>query len=162
MIFPWGKHRGIPVKDVPKDYLDWAIHNADKMSPELRAECERVLGLPAGSTTPLPEPPLPEPPENEKLRSENETLWKRAGVLEKQNQDLARRVTDLLNQISILSRRSSTDDKPTDLGRFRRIIKQWFGAMSRRYHPDMGGSVAAQTVLNTCYHDLIERLDNAK
>jgi len=41
-----------------------------------------------------------------------------------------------------------------------RIVKQWYSAMSRIFHPDMGGSAEKQAVLNQCYSDLKQRLES--
>jgi hypothetical protein len=43
--FPWGKHKGTPVNRVPRDYLVWAVNNADHMRPELKAVVCQVLGI---------------------------------------------------------------------------------------------------------------------
>jgi hypothetical protein len=42
---------------------------------------------------------------------------------------------------------------------WRRLVKQSFGAMSRKYHPDMGGDVKSQTVVNACFEDLQKRFE---
>lgn len=152
MLFPWGKHKGTPVKDVPRDYLDWAVRSADKMSPELRDECERVLGLPAGSTTP--------PPETELLKSRIYELESALNTHMHEAAALRRELVQKDHQIRSMSR-TETRDQPTDMDRFRRIVKGWFAAMSRKFHPDLGGSAEKQTVLNLAYRDLIGRLDKS-
>jgi len=40
---PFGKHKGMPLKDVPLDYLDWALRNLQDLSPDLRWSMQRVL-----------------------------------------------------------------------------------------------------------------------
>jgi predicted nuclease with TOPRIM domain len=41
----------------------------------------------------------------------------------------------------------------------RGVIRRSYGAMSRLFHPDMGGSVDRQTVVNLCFEDLLNRFD---
>lgn len=155
-VMPWGKHKGTPLDKVPRDYLTWAIHNADAMRPELRLEIEKTLGLLPGSTGPPPEKPSevkPDPdasPEEKRQIKDLKSGWSkdqaRIRELEKENRELRAELA------------VSRKDKPTDHESFRRILKQWFGAMSRKFHPDMGGSAEKQTVLNLCYQDLTRRL----
>lgn len=33
---PFGKHRGVPLKDVPLDYIQWALENMDKLDKDQR------------------------------------------------------------------------------------------------------------------------------
>jgi hypothetical protein len=41
-----------------------------------------------------------------------------------------------------------------------RIVgKQWFRTMSRTVHPDMGGSVEQQKIVNACYELLMEAIE---
>ena len=139
-VMPWGKHKGKPLDQVPRDYLNWAVRNADHMSPELRAQIEQNLGMFPGSTT----PPPPDPKEVKRIK------------------ELEQQVREMEGQLRTAERgaRVAAKDQPTDLDLFRRIVKQWFGAMSRKFHPDLGGSAEKQAVLNQCYQDLIRRLDN--
>jgi exodeoxyribonuclease X len=41
---PFGKHRGIPMADVPSDYLQWILRQ-DKAEPDVRATAEHHLKL---------------------------------------------------------------------------------------------------------------------
>jgi hypothetical protein len=41
----------------------------------------------------------------------------------------------------------------------RRTLKQWYAGMSRRFHPDLGGSAKEMVVVNLCYDSLIELLE---
>jgi hypothetical protein len=43
---PWGKHKGQDLADVPESYLQWALENAEAMSPTLREAIRARLGLP--------------------------------------------------------------------------------------------------------------------
>ena len=49
-VLPFGKHKGKPINEVPRDYLVWLIGNATIQKPGLREEIEAYLGLPKGST----------------------------------------------------------------------------------------------------------------
>ena len=42
-VMPIGKHRGERLKDVPKDYIRWALGNMQDMDADLRASMEAVL-----------------------------------------------------------------------------------------------------------------------
>lgn len=33
---PFGKHKGVPLKDVPKSYIQWLLSTAQKMDPDLK------------------------------------------------------------------------------------------------------------------------------
>lgn len=37
---PFGKHRGVPIKELPKDYVRWALGNLPDMDPYLRKALE--------------------------------------------------------------------------------------------------------------------------
>jgi hypothetical protein len=41
----------------------------------------------------------------------------------------------------------------------RRAIKHWYASMSRRFHPDLGGSVKEMIVVNLCHDTLIELIE---
>jgi len=43
-IFPFGKHAGKPIKQVPRSYVRWCLKNFDKISPDLKMTFETVLG----------------------------------------------------------------------------------------------------------------------
>lgn len=43
---PWGKHKGLPVADVPHEYLRWLLDKGGDLPGELKAEIERVLSVP--------------------------------------------------------------------------------------------------------------------
>jgi hypothetical protein len=43
--------------------------------------------------------------------------------------------------------------------KLRRTVKQWYASMSRRFHPDLGGSAKEMVVVNLCYDALIELLE---
>ncbi len=39
---PFGKHRGVPIKDLPKDYVRWALGNLADLDEYLRRALEAV------------------------------------------------------------------------------------------------------------------------
>ena len=39
------------------------------------------------------------------------------------------------------------------------VAKQWFRDMSRKVHPDMGGSDQQQQIVNQCYEVLVEKIN---
>ncbi len=40
---PWGKHKGKPLTDVPSDYLQWVIAEADNASSWLKQQIKQEL-----------------------------------------------------------------------------------------------------------------------
>jgi len=46
MIFPFGKHKGKNVADVPKGYLRWLLQNVELREPLLTAVRRAKAGLP--------------------------------------------------------------------------------------------------------------------
>lgn len=146
-VMPWGKHKGKPLGEVPRDYLEWAVRNADAMRPELRAAIELELGMLPNLMAPPPEDATPE----EKIIRDLKSAWAKDQARVK---ELERRVAEIEAELRVARK-----DRPSDLDAFRRVVKQWFAAMSRKFHPDMGGSAAHQVVVNLCYQDLIRRLE---
>lgn len=147
MTMPWGKHKGKLLSEVPPDYLRWALKNADSMSSVLRGEIERVLGILSqtnGSATTRP-------------RHETEVDRHRVLALEQDVINLRKQIDHLQAEL-----KDAQKFKMSDSVLFRRIIKQWFGAMSRKFHPDLGGDVTKQTVLNQCHSDIIRRLEECE
>lgn len=39
-VMPFGKHRGVTIRDLPKDYREWALKNLPEMDPYLRQALE--------------------------------------------------------------------------------------------------------------------------
>lgn len=181
-VMPFGKHRGTPIKDVPKDYLRWILDNVQVLEPTLKAKIEARLNiqpatLPLAVEEPEPDPASPQAKsaltaanlEIERLRLEIKRL---TGMTNGFHSDLQNARRDWLDDklrlknkdVEIARLKTALDAQPRRFGgngasEFRRIVKQWYGAISRKYHPDMGGSAANQTVVNVCYRDLIERLE---
>lgn len=46
---PFGKHRGVPLQDVPKSYLEWALGNLTDLDDDLKWSMETVLGAKVGA-----------------------------------------------------------------------------------------------------------------
>lgn len=42
-IFPFGKHKGKPISEVPVDYLKWCLANMQRIDPKTRAMIESVV-----------------------------------------------------------------------------------------------------------------------
>jgi Putative quorum-sensing-regulated virulence factor len=40
---PWGKYKGVPLRRIPSDYLQWLLANATSMHPALRDDIWSVL-----------------------------------------------------------------------------------------------------------------------
>lgn len=57
---PWGKFRGVPLDQVPRQYLFWCHDNAERLSPHLKAAIAEELGF--GQEAPPYRPPPPPPP----------------------------------------------------------------------------------------------------
>lgn len=141
--FPWGKHKGVPIGRVPRDYLIWALNNADAMRPELRTVIQSVLGI-------APEEGKQEEPANQEANNLRRA-WEHA----------VKRVKEQQAEIKALKAQLATAASVTmgDVDQFRRVIKGWYRAMSLVYHPDRGGTKESQAILNACYSDLIRRLE---
>lgn len=160
---PWGKHKGTPLKDVPKDYLLWVLREADKAAPELKAEIQRVLDE-ADNDRPLfgDDSGDPQAEEIAHWQARYFEADKRAKAAEKRALEFKReaakardnRVRELEALLS-----AATQDRPADADKFRRIVKRWYGAMSRKYHPDLGGSAERQAVVNECYRGLVQLIE---
>lgn len=160
---PWGKHRGKLLKDVPRDYLLWVMGKADLASPELKAEIQQVLDA-ADNDRPLfggGDGPS-EADDLATWQARYFEMEQRAKAAEKRAAELKRdvaaardgRIRQLESEL-----RAARQDRPTDADKFRRVVKRWYGAMSRKYHPDLGGSAERQMVVNDCYRGLIGELD---
>lgn len=42
-VFPFGKFKGVPLKDVDEGYIEWALGNMTKLSPGFRRALEEEL-----------------------------------------------------------------------------------------------------------------------
>lgn len=146
-VMPWGKHKGKPLDQVPSDYLRWALRKASQMSVELRAAIETHLMIPPDTGK---QPLFPTSGEDD------------AAALKREIAKAGRRIAEL--EAALKQARAAAVPaavKLTDSGEFRRILKQWFGAMSRQFHPDMGGTAEKQALVNILYRDLMRRVEEA-
>ena len=41
--FPFGKHRGVPLSELPRDYVDWCLRNLSDIDPYLRDALNRLI-----------------------------------------------------------------------------------------------------------------------
>lgn len=48
MLFPFGKHQGKPINEVPGDYLEWALNKATSLTEEQKEAIQMVLSVSAG------------------------------------------------------------------------------------------------------------------
>lgn len=141
-VMPWGKHRGVPLDQIDKGYLKWVLAKADYASQDLREVIAQVLGeplLPLADPATAPTPAWVEKDTAAKWRDRHTEAVK---ALAEAKAELA------------LARK----DRPSDAESFRRMLKQTYAAMSRKYHPDTGGSAEKQQVVNEFYRNLIAKL----
>lgn len=43
MVFPFGKHKGKHLSEVPKEYLQWCLSNMDRLDPKLKIAMQTVV-----------------------------------------------------------------------------------------------------------------------
>lgn len=43
-VMPFGKHRGVSIDRVPRDYLEWVLDNCTHISAHLRRSIEEIVG----------------------------------------------------------------------------------------------------------------------
>lgn len=213
-VMPFGKHKGTPLDQVPRDYLQWALKNATLVKPGLRGEIELVLGIPVGTTRNPPEAnggtvsfktrdgkqvsfkaktietvtEPPTSPETGNGQTEVQRLNASLANALRDVRDLEATIVNLRGDIiardrTINAQRAELDplrariatlqvqmsnaqqfgrngtDNPTDMERFRRILKGVFSLMSRKHHPDVGGTVERQTVVNDFYRELVKKME---
>ncbi len=169
---PFGKHKGQPIETIPQDYLAWCLRemdackpDSDRYWPEFKAALESVAGpmLP-GMTRPTV---MAFPALCSVLAARGITISVRGGELvtsETITDEAIREavrvhkapllaVVKLVEPGQVASRGSA---KLIVAAEVRCLIKAWYGRMSKRLHPDAGGSTAAQVAVNQCYQDLMK------
>jgi hypothetical protein len=166
---PFGKHKGLPIETIPRDYLVWCLQKADVCNPdsdrywpEFRELCESMVG---------PHATVKPPPMNllqiaEHLIREGITLTVQgdrlvaSGPIDPAVSEAIGKNAGLIGAILQCSGgRAATPEKSPHLilgEAMRGMVKAWFSRMSRRFHPDHGGSVAAQSAINQGYQGLLE------
>jgi hypothetical protein len=141
---PWGKFKGCRIDEIPVSYLQWIMSGSTAgLRPWLRAEIEKVLGLPEGSTVPKPKPAADSNHATDDLKA----AWARVRELHAEVKSLR------LELIRVQK------NQPLRRDLVRQLVKAWYVAMSRKHHPDHGGSSERMLVVNDCYEDLISRLE---
>ena len=43
MVFPFGKHKGKHLSEVPKEYLQWCLSNMNRLDPKLKIAMQTVV-----------------------------------------------------------------------------------------------------------------------
>ena len=170
---PWGKHKGIPIDQVPRDYLVWALKNMDACRPDHERywpEYTAVLEGLVGPHAPVRPATMAIVPLCERLADEKVRLEVKGDhlvALDPVPADLAASIEAnkavLFAVLRVAAGKQETKAiKSTDL---RSLVKGWFGAMSRQFHPDAGGSNEAQSAVNAGYRmlmDLLTRWEEGK
>lgn len=64
---PFGKHKDLPLNEVPEDYLRWVLGNCDRINPTLKEAIRKQLGLDENDK-PKPAPAMEDAPEDLKPR----------------------------------------------------------------------------------------------
>lgn len=154
-VMPFGKHRGAMLKEIKQvdpSYLKWVASDKCTMaSPELKAVCRDVLSgvqdTPtfSGFAPPVKFVHVPKPDLDE--------LHRRAVA---SDAEIARLRAEVVSLKKLL--RSQDESIPAPDG-VRLMVRRWFGAMSRRFHPDAGGTAEQQSVVNICYRELVNTLE---
>lgn len=145
----FGKHKGVPICRVPRDYLTWALAKADRVDDDQRRVLTEALGLPPG--LPLAED---DTPAVNGSTVELDYLRRQLGKAEAKARKLEQELADLRAEAKLADRMTILD-----LDRVRAVVKQWFRAQSLLHHPDRGGSKERQALVNVAYQDLMKRLE---
>ena len=141
---PWGKHRGTPIGQIPRSYMTWCIENADSLPDDLRRSFEWMTGKSVGSTKVKADTVFKDPP------FQPGSNGYRNGKGYKRPPDPPK-----------------TPPPPSEarIASLRGLVKSWYRNQSLLYHPDRGGSVEKQKILNECYRTLnveIERWEKQR
>jgi Putative quorum-sensing-regulated virulence factor len=163
---PWGKHKGVPIAQVPRDYLVWCLQNTDACNPaherywpEFRAALEAMIGPGA----PPPPPPVPSLQACLSLLAARGHRCEADGdgfVIEPEpSSDLAAALRVHGTAFLAMLRLCGPAEPEAPLDRVRAKVRVWYRSLSTRYHPDRGGSDVQQLVVNEAYRDLLKILD---
>lgn len=167
---PFGKHKGIPIDQVPRDYLGWALRNMDccnpdheRYWPEFRTTLESVVGTEPDFTRPIP---LSFPALCAKLAArgikvrieDGDLVTDGPSLTEQEQEGLRIHKSPLMAIVQLIERPAP------GAGTIKRIwsadlrtrIKLWYGRMSKESHPDQGGTHEAQIAVNRCYRALMD------
>lgn len=148
MVVQFGKpHRGWKVRDVPRDYMRWCVANYAQIPPEIKTAFEAVLGSPSI--------PVGSPRETvEVRRADYDAIQAEARRDKKTIDDLRRRLAAAEQAMKAQAQVVMRASAKADVEPIRVVARRWFGRVSRKYHPDLGGSAEAQTIVNACYQEL--------
>lgn len=167
---PWGKYKGIPIDQVPRDYLVWALKNMDACRPDHERFWPEYTAVLEGLVGPhAPEKPamLGIVPLCERLQQANVRLEARGNqiaALDPLPADLAESVEAnkavLLAVLRIAggSQQLGGSARLIRGAELRSLVKGWYGRMSRQFHPDAGGNADSQKAVNACYKSLTDLL----
>jgi hypothetical protein len=167
---PWGKYKGIPIEQVPRDYLVWSLKNMDACRPDherywpkFRELLESLVG-PQASTAPTTLALLPLCAQlttdgvKLSLRGSNVVTSEPVGPeIEKSIQANRAVITAVLRCTGAMQLGGSA--RLIQGVELRAMVKAWYGRMSRQFHPDAGGTPVGQTAVNACYKALMELLE---
>jgi hypothetical protein len=165
----WGKHKGIPIDQVDKGWLAWARDHADLCNPdcasywpEMRTaivavigegsvQRPRVIGLEALCARLAGK--------RITIRALGHELVTSETVTDEDLRDGLRvHKAALLALVAIVEPRQAAGNGSAKFlwaADLRGRIKAWYGALSRQFHPDRGGSQEGQTAVNQCYQSLM-------
>lgn len=164
---PWGKHKGLPIGTIPVDYLRWCLANTDACNPdhdrywpELRETLEGLAG-PQASVRPTC---LPIAVFCARLKAEDISLSIRGGELVASEELTGELLVSLKAHANLLgavltigqdTRTIATGNARASLAaELKGLVKRWFNAMSRRFHPDQGGAAEHQVAINAGFETL--------
>lgn len=154
-VMPFGKYRGATLKEIKQkeaSYLKWvASDKCTYATEELKAACRDLLdGIQDIPTFPGFAPPA------------DMVSIARVDLNELHRQAVAdtNEIARLRAEVSSLKRQmKSRDEAIPGADGVRLLIRRWFGSMSRRFHPDAGGTAEQQSVVNICYRELTTMLE---
>lgn len=164
---PWGKHKGLPIDTIPVDYLRWCLANTDACNPDhdrYWPEFRETLEGLAGPQAPVRPSAMPLAVFVARLLAEDITLSIRGGELvasEELTGELLvslKAHADILGQVLTIgqdTRMIATGSaRAEQAGQLRGLVKRWYNAMSRRFHPDQGGVGEHQVAINAGFEAL--------
>jgi Putative quorum-sensing-regulated virulence factor len=166
---PWGKHKGVPIEELPRDYLVWTLQKTDACNPDHERywpEFRELLESMVGPHAPVKPAPMSIVVLCSRLRAEGVTLELHGNVIvPSENIDAELLEAIQANRSLLASILPLASDTPARLGgsarliqgvEFRSLVKAWYGRLSRQFHPDAGGSSEAQIVVNAGYKAMNE------
>jgi hypothetical protein len=167
---PWGQHKGIPIEQVPADYLGWCLRRMDACNPdhdrywpEFKELLEKLHG-------PVDRPPAPPVPVLcRQLAGSGVKLAVLQGQIQISGQVTPEQEWAIREHRQTIVAVLACAEAPAPVrsgsmrliwgSELRNLIKSWFLRLSRQYHPDVGGTNEAQTIANQAYKSLMTDLD---